>query len=100
MHSAGANVDEIQGFDGAGAVGGDADIIDIAAIDANTGAGGNQAFAFLGQRTDAQGLAAGPASIWVRNVAGGDTLVRANNDGDAAIELTLRISDGATVASD
>ena len=63
-------------------------------IDANTGAAGDQAFAFLGQRTDAQGLAAGPASIWVRNVAGGDTLVRANNDGDATIELTLRIADG------
>ena len=101
VHSAGANVDEIQGFDGAGAVGGDADVIDLLGIDANTGSAGDQAFAFIGQRTDAQGLAAGAGALWVRNVAGGDTLVRANTDGDATIEFTLRIADGgATVASD
>ena len=101
VHSAGANADEIQGFDGAGAVGGDADVIDLLAIDANTGSAGDQAFAFIGQRTDAQGLAAGAGAIWVRNVAGGDTLVRGNTDGDATIEFTLRIADGGgAVASD
>jgi Ca2+-binding RTX toxin-like protein len=97
--SRGAGRDTIQGFDGAGFVAGDADFIDVGALDASDVAGGNQAFAFLGQRTDAQGIAAGPASLWVRNV-GGDTLLQGNTDNDAGIEFSVRIADGGTVASD
>jgi Ca2+-binding RTX toxin-like protein len=100
LHSAGVNRDTIQGFDGAGFVAGDNDIIDVLAIDANTTAAGNQAFSFLGQRTDAQGLAAGPGGLWVRNVGGGDTLLQGNTDNDAGIEFSVRISDGPTVAAD
>ena len=97
--SSGAGRDTIQGFDGAGFVGGDSDVIDVFALDANTTNAPNQAFSFLGERTDAQGIAAGPASLWVRNV-GGDTLVQGNTDNDAGIEFSVRIADGGTVASD
>ena len=69
------------------------------ALDANTTNAPNQAFSFLGERTDAQGIAAGPASLWVRNV-GGDTLVQGNTDNDAGIEFSVRIADGGTVAAD
>jgi Ca2+-binding RTX toxin-like protein len=99
VHSAGANRDLIQGFDGAGFVAGDTDVIDISALDANATVGGNQAFAFLGERTDAQGLAAGPGGLWVRNV-GAHTLVQANTDNDAGIEFSVRLADAATVAAD
>ena len=101
LQSSGANRDTIQGFDGAGFVAGDNDVIDLVAIDANTtgGAGGNQAFSFIGQRTDAQGIAAGPASLWVRN-QGGNTFLQGNTDNDAGIEFSVRIADGGTVAAD
>jgi Ca2+-binding RTX toxin-like protein len=98
--SRGAGRDTIQGFDGAGFVAGDADIIDLGAIDANAASGGNQAFSFLGERTDAQGIAAGPAGLWVRDIAGGATLVQGNTDNDAGIEFSIRIADGGTVAAD
>ena len=50
-------------------------------------------------RTDAQGIAAGPASLWVRN-AGGDTLLQGNTDNNADIDFSVRIADGGTVAAD
>ena len=100
LHSAGVNRDTIQGFDGAGFVAGDADIIDVDAIDANTTLVNDQTFSFLSQRTDAQGLAAGAGGLWVRNLAGGDTLLQGNTDNDAVIEFSVRIADGFTVAAD
>jgi Ca2+-binding RTX toxin-like protein len=96
-HSAGANTDTIQGFDGAGSVVGDQDLIDVLDVDANITVAGNQAFSFLSQRTDAQGLAAGPGSLWVRAAGNGDTVVQANIDNDATIEFSVRVADGFTI---
>lgn len=98
-HSASVNMDTIQGFDGAGVVPGDADIIDLIDIDANTAAANDQAFTFLGQRTDAVGLAFGPGALWTRAAGNGDTVVQGNTDNDVAIELSIRIADGFTIPS-
>lgn len=77
----------VRAFEGAGVAGGD--VIDLAGIDANTGAGGNQAFIF-------GGTGRGRVSVVE---AGGNSLVRANTDGDAAFEFELLIEDGGVLAS-
>jgi Ca2+-binding RTX toxin-like protein len=74
-------------FEGAGLAAGDR--IDLAGIDANATAGGNQAFGFGG---------AGLGRVSLVN-AGSNTLVRCNVDGDAAFELELLIEDGGVLAS-
>jgi serralysin len=79
--------DVIQGFEGAGVAGGD--VIDLSGIDADAGAGGNQAFTF-------GGVGRGQVSVIE---LGGNTLVRANVDGDAAFEFELLIEDGDVPAS-
>lgn len=86
--------DIIRAGDGSGAFQGAGgavfDVIDVSAIDANTGAGNNQAFAF--------GTATGTGRAWVTN-SGSSTLVNFNNDADSAIDFQLAIEDGATLAS-
>ncbi len=74
-------------FEGAGISGGDR--IDLAGIDANTTAGGNQAFAFGGT---------GVGRVSLVN-AGSNTLLRCNVDGDAVFELELLIEDDGILAS-
>lgn len=76
-----------SGFEGAGAAAGDR--IDLAAIDANTGAAANQAFLFGGSGAGRLTLA----------TSGTDTLVRGNTDADSAYEFELVIRDGAVLAS-
>jgi Ca2+-binding RTX toxin-like protein len=94
--------DVIRGFDGAGVrpVGAVEDRIDLASIDARTLSlsPGDDAFAFFGVRTDAQGLALGAGALWVTTV-GTDTIVKGNVNGDAIVDLEIRIVDGATLAS-
>jgi serralysin len=74
-------------FEGAGSAGGD--LIDLFGIDANSGAGGNQAFVFGGTGI---GRVSAVAS-------GTNTLIRANTDNDAAFEFELLIEDGGVLAS-
>jgi len=74
-------------FEGVGVLGGDR--IDLAGIDANATAGGNQAFGF-------GGIGVGRVSLVN---AGGNTLVRCNTDRDAAFELEMLIEDGGILAS-
>lgn len=76
-----------SGFDGAGATVGD--LIDLAAIDANTGVAGNQAFVFGGT---------GAGRVNFTNF-GTDTLLRGNTDADSAYEFELLIRDGGILAS-
>lgn len=74
-------------FDRPGEGGGDR--IDVSGIDANTRASGNQSFDFGGT---------GRGHLWLSE-SGSNTLVRVNNDGDAAADFELVIQDGATPAS-
>lgn len=89
--------DLIEGFDGAGAAGGD--IIDLSTIDADATTAFNDTFAFLGVQSAAAGIGAGAGSLWVQNV-GGQTWLRGIVNNDAVIDLEVRIADGATVAGD
>lgn len=72
---------------GAGGWRGD-DVIDLSAIDANAGRGGNQAFAFGGTTRKGVGF------VWVENdTANGDSLVMANNGGTQP--LVIAVADGS-----
>ncbi|WP_299971614.1 cadherin-like domain-containing protein [uncultured Roseobacter sp.] len=96
--SAFGSADTISGFDGAGAPGGD--VIDVSGIDANTTAGGNQAFTFLGAVTSAVGLGFGAGALWVQEF-GGQTRLYGEVNGDGVIDFEVRINDGpGTVAGD
>ncbi|MGO4670630.1 peroxidase family protein [Bosea sp. 2RAB26] len=79
------NNDVITDFEGAGVAGGD--IIDLSAIDANTGSGGNQAFTFIGS-------AAFSAAGQVRVIqSGGDTVVQLNtNNNVGTIEMEIKLA--------
>jgi serralysin len=66
------------------------DRIDLSAIDANTTAANDQAFAF--------GTATGKGRLWVANV-GNQTVVRGNTDNDAAAEFELAIEDVRVTAN-
>jgi Ca2+-binding RTX toxin-like protein len=79
--------DGAAAFQGAGASAGDR--IDLAGIDANTAAAGNQAFVFGG---------AGIGRLSLVN-SGTDTVVRGNTDTDATLEFEFLIEDGAVLAS-
>ncbi len=70
------------------------DVFNLSAIDSNTSIAGNQAFALLAKGTTAS--AVGPAKIgwyWVDNAndALDRTILRINNDADAAIEMTIEL---------
>lgn len=94
VDSSTAAPDWIMGFDGAGnhAPAVIEDQIDLQALDANTLVAGNQAFSFNGT------TAGGAGTVWMQNV-GADTWLRINVDGDADPEMSVRITDGATLAS-
>jgi hypothetical protein len=79
--------DGATAFQGAGAAAGDR--IDLAGIDANDAAAGNQAFVFGG---------AGIGRLSLVN-AGTSTVVRGNTDTDAPFEFALLIEDGAVAAA-
>lgn len=91
-HSEGAGADVLRAadgglaFDGAGSALGD--VIDLSAIDANQPLAGNQAFVFGSRAT---------GGIWLENV-GGNTVLFANNDRDAAADFRLVIEDGGVLA--
>ncbi|KUP90569.1 calcium-binding protein [Tritonibacter horizontis] len=90
--------DVIQDMSGIGVGGGDR--IDLSGIDADTTVAGNQTFTFLGNVTNADGLAAGPGSLWVVD-SGTQTRIFASVDNDGVIDLSIRVNDGAgTVAAD
>lgn len=80
--------DGAAAFEGAGGKAGDC--IDLAAIDADTAAPGDQAF-FFGEKE-------GRGCLWAAEVKG-ETHVLGNVDGDAAPEFLLVIEDGAVPAS-
>ena len=73
-------------FQGAGAATGDR--VDLATIDANLTAGGNQAFVFGGT---------GKGHLWCAD-SGATTVVYANVDNDGAAEFQLDILDGGILA--
>ncbi len=75
-------------FEGAGVDGGD--IIDIASLDADQTASGNQPFTFGSSER---------GGLWLTDVDG-RTLVCGNTDGDGRAEFQLWIDDGAATASD
>ena len=77
-------------FDGAGNAAGDR--FDLINIDANTTAGGDQAFIFGGTTQTGKGR------IWLSN-SGSDTIVHGNTDNDAAAEWQVEIEDGAGVTA-
>jgi Ca2+-binding RTX toxin-like protein len=62
--------------------GGDADIIDLVDFDANTGSGGNQAFAWGGTAPAAN-------AVWYEE-SGGNTIVKADINGERASNFRLR----------
>jgi Ca2+-binding RTX toxin-like protein len=84
------NNDLITDFEGAGVVGGD--VIDLSAIDANAGVGGNQAFSFIGGATFS-----GAGQLRVVQL-GGDTFIQANtNANTGTIEFELRLTGNHTL---
>lgn len=94
--SAFGSADLIDGIDGVGSSGGD--VIDLSAIDADLSSVGDQAFTFLGALTTAQGLAAGIGALWVEDISN-QTRVYGLIDGDNAIDLAIRINDGAGISA-
>ncbi|MBL8660484.1 MAG: hypothetical protein JNM75_12100 [Rhodospirillales bacterium] len=86
--SKGAARDVILDFAGAGAAAGDR--IDLSTIDANTTAGGNQAFKFVGTAAFS-----GPGQVRVA-ASGADTLIQVNTDANkATVEMDILVKDGA-----
>lgn len=86
--------DLIDGIQGIGIAGGD--VIDLSGIDADTTLAGNQAFTFLGVLTSASGIGFGAGGLWLEDV-GLQTRLFGNVNGDGAIELAIRINDGAEI---
>ena len=64
------------------------DRIDLSAIDANTNAGGNQGFAFVGQAA----FTGTAGELRFTYDGGGDTLVQMDVDGDGASDMTIRLT--------
>lgn len=79
--------DGAAAFEGAGRAAGD--MIDVSRIDARQATAADDAFIFGGR---------GEGHLWTVN-SGGKTIVRANIDGDAAVEFQLVIADGGVRAS-
>jgi Ca2+-binding RTX toxin-like protein len=83
----GAGRDVVLDFAGVGAAAGDR--VDLSTIDANTGVGDNQAFAFKGT-----GAITGAGQVHVV-ASGTNTLIQANTGGTIAPELEILVKDGA-----
>ncbi len=81
-----ATRDIITGFDGAGSAGGD--IIHLFSIDANTGAGGNQAFNFIGE---AAFSAAGQLRFF-KDLTNTITIIEGNTTGATGAEFTIQVN--------
>ncbi|PSB36879.1 beta strand repeat-containing protein [Aphanothece minutissima] len=79
-----ATRDSITDFEGAGVAGGD--LINVNAIDANTGAGGNQNFTFIG---NAAFSAAGQLRFFQD---GTNTILEANTTGVTGAEFTIQVN--------
>jgi VCBS repeat-containing protein len=79
--SANANPDRIIDFSEATA----GELIDLSLIDANTGLGGDQAFAFAGNTT----TVSANSINWF--VSGGNTFVQGDVNGDAVADFTIRL---------
>ena len=62
------------------------DIIDLSALDANTSASGNQAFAFGGQNENV----VGNSVTWFEN--GGNTIIRADVNGNTAADFMITLT--------
>ncbi len=69
------------------------DRIDLSTIDANSGTGGNQAFAFLGA-----GAFTGAAGQLHYAASGGNTVVSADIDGDQVADFVLHLSGSHTLS--
>lgn len=76
-------------FDGAGDAAGD--LIDLSAIDGDTGTDGRQALVFDGSE--------GTGNVWLRE-NGTNTVILANTDADGNAEFRLVIRDGAVMFTD
>jgi serralysin len=83
-------IDQIRDFSN-----GEGDRIDVSAIDANSSAGGNQAFRFIGERA----FSGEPGELRYRYIdlngdefGGVNTLVQLNVDGGATVELTIQLT--------
>jgi hypothetical protein len=77
------------------------DLVDLSAIDANTLAGGNQAFSFIGNTAFAGTGAASAGELRFESAGGTDWLVQGdtNGDGIADFELFLTVSDADPITS-
>lgn len=74
----------------------DGDLVHLAAIDADSGTAGNQAFAFIG--SSAFGGTAGELRL---KLMGGDTYVLGDTDGDATADFSIKLTgEHALAASD
>jgi Ca2+-binding RTX toxin-like protein len=80
-----AGADLIGDFAGAGVAGGD--LVNLATIDANTGAANDQAFAFVAAQN--AGVVANSVT-WSQS--GGETIIRADVNGDTTADFVLRVN--------
>jgi hypothetical protein len=67
-------------------------VIDLSRIDADVGAGGDQAFVFVGGFTGQAGQA-------VLSASGADTLLSLDVNGDGVADLQLEIAGGVTAGA-
>jgi hypothetical protein len=67
-------------------------VIDLSRIDADVGAGGDQAFVFVGGFTGQAGQA-------VLSASGADSLLSLDVNGDAVADLQLEIAGGVTAGA-
>jgi len=88
--SRGSAADSITDFESL-----DNDVIDLSAIDANTGAGGNQAFSFIGTN----GFS-GHAGELRFQVAGVLTEVQGDVNGDGTADLRIVLADPIQLSAD
>jgi hypothetical protein len=75
------------------------DLIDLLAIDANTLAGGNQAFSFIGSAAFAGTGAASAGELRAASAGGADWLVQGDTDGNGVAdwELFLTVTDASPI---
>jgi Ca2+-binding RTX toxin-like protein len=88
--STAADFDHITNFK----AGGDSERIDLKAVDANSLAGGNQAFAFIGTNAAFSGTA---GELRVANV-GSNWFVQGDVNGDAIADLVIQIDNGGSLS--
>lgn len=72
----------------------DDDLIDLAGVDARSGTGGDQAFAFIGTSAFS-----GPGQLRYGS-SGSDTLIQGSTDGDRSAELELQVTGRLALGAD